>query len=126
VVANNFERLIGRGQSTGYKEPVVGNLYEVDSPVAAMELARKIATGDAKDVIVLVREAGGTTIGPVLDDAVGVVSTTGTKGAHIALLAREYGIPCIIGLELEGAFVQAQPVRLDPEGRIYSIDGSAS
>lgn len=115
------ERLIGRGQSTGFSSPVVGDLHVVDSPRDAMALAQRIATGEASDVIVLVHEAGGTTIGPLLDDVIGVVSTVGTKGAHIALLAREYGCACIIGLELVAPVEATLRVRLDVDGSISAV-----
>ena len=55
---------------------------------------------DLETTIALV-EAGGTTfLSPVLGRLAGVVCRTGTLRSHLAIVAREFEVPCILGAEL--------------------------
>lgn len=54
----------------------------------------------AEGKICLVEDSGTTTLGPILSDLAGVLCTTGTAGSHLAIVLREFEIPCILGLHI--------------------------
>lgn len=51
--------------------------------------------------IVMVEDAGITTLGPLLPRLAGVVCTAGTLGSHLAIVTREVSIPALMGTKLE-------------------------
>lgn len=110
-----------RGVATNFAQKPEGELYEITDAPDALSLMDLIGSGNVKAPIVLVHEAGGTTIGPLLEDIGGVVSTTGTLGAHVALLAKEYGCPCIVGAEWDVPAGEVALARLDSDGTVWAI-----
>ena len=56
-----------------------------------------------KGSVILVRKAGVTGLIPILSRIGAVICTTGGVGSHLAIIAREFGIPCIMGTTLERA-----------------------
>ena len=53
-----------------------------------------------EDVIALFDDAGITTLSPILSELAGTVCTTGGPGSHLAIVSREFGIPCIMAIKL--------------------------
>jgi len=51
--------------------------------------------------IVMVEDAGITTLGPVLPKLAGVVCTSGALGSHLAIVTREFSIPALMGTKIE-------------------------
>ncbi len=51
--------------------------------------------------IVLVEDAGTTTLAPVLSKLAGVVCTSGALGSHLTIVTREFQIPALMGTKLE-------------------------
>ena len=91
MTKGNEWKAAARGVATSFATEPEGQLFEINSATDALDLIDEINAGRVKAPIVLIHEAGGTTVGPLLEDAGGVVSTKGTLGAHVALLAKEYG-----------------------------------
>lgn len=112
--------LAGHGTATSFSEPVEGELREVKGAEDVLLLTELVEGPAWAAPVLLVHEAGGTTIGPMLGDIAGVVSTRGTLGAHIALLAKEYGCPCIVGASLSAAISEIDQVRLAVDGSIWA------
>lgn len=84
---------IGEGLSCSSKSESEGELIFVKTVEDVINLF-DIATGK----ICLVEEAGTTTLGPILSDLSGVLCTTGSAGSHLAIVSREFGLPCIMGV----------------------------
>ena len=84
---------IGEGLSCSSKSETEGELIFVKTVEDVINLF-DIATGK----ICLVEEAGTTTLGPILSDLSGVLCTTGSAGSHLAIVSREFGLPCIMGV----------------------------
>lgn len=120
--ALEWER-IGEGVATGFPQEVEGRLFEIAGPENVLELVERADAGEWEPGVLLAHEAGGTTLGPLLGDVVGVISTTGTLGAHIALLSKEYGCPCIVGTRLSAVPRGIERVRLDPDGTVWAVTG---
>lgn len=77
--------------------------------------------------VLLLHEAGVTAISPILPRASGIICTKGGVSSHLAILSREYQIPCIMAArvsreeELEGMEVM---IRLDQrKGFLYLRKG---
>ena len=54
---------------------------------------------NANGKICMVEDSGTTTLGPILSDLTGVLCTAGSAGSHLAIVSREFEIPCIMGVE---------------------------
>jgi phosphohistidine swiveling domain-containing protein len=113
--------LAATGRATSFTEKVEGPMWEINGAREALDLMDEIASGRVVAPIVLIHEAGGTTIGPLLEEISGVVSTTGTLGAHIALLAKEYGCPCVVGADWHGPTTSIVRARLNPDGSVWTL-----
>jgi phosphohistidine swiveling domain-containing protein len=110
-----------RGIATSFTQHAEGPLYEINGAREALDLMDRISDGEVTGPIVLVHEAGGTTVGPLLEEISGVVSTTGTLGAHVALLAKEYGCPCVVGAQWHVPAMEIERVRLDADGTVWAM-----
>lgn len=114
----------GIGTATTFPEPVEGVLREVCGPGDVLLLTERIHEPGWERPVILVHEAGGTTLGPLLGSISAVVSTKGTIGAHIALLAKEFGCPCIVGAKLDPAPDDGARVVVHPDGSVWTEDRS--
>lgn len=84
---------IGEGLSCSSKSEAIGDLVFVKTVEDVINLF-DCATGK----ICIVEEAGTTTLGPILSDLNGVLCTTGSAGSHLAIVSREFDMPCIMGV----------------------------
>jgi signal transduction protein with GAF and PtsI domain len=110
---------IGRGVATWSGEPLEGTVREVTTPADVLDLMSEMPA----DVIVLMHTAGATTLSPLFGDIYGIVCTTGSEGSHVAILSRDFGIPCIVGASLEDPNLNGSRIRMDPTGEIFRQDG---
>ena len=87
---------IGEGLSCSSKSEVIGEIVFVKTVEDVINLF-DCATGK----ICLVEEAGTTTLGPIISDLNGVLCTTGSAGSHLAIVSREFGLPCIMNVRFD-------------------------
>jgi phosphoenolpyruvate synthase/pyruvate phosphate dikinase len=85
---------IGEGLSCSSKEDAQGELVYIQTVEDVINLF-----DSANGKICLVEEAGTTTLGPILADLAGVLCTTGSAGSHLAIVSREFGLPCVMGVK---------------------------
>jgi phosphoenolpyruvate-protein kinase (PTS system EI component) len=117
-------KLRGEGLSCSSKKDAIGELVHVKTIEDVIELF-----DSAQGKICLVDDAGITTLGPILSELSGTICTTGGAGSHLAIISREFGIPCIMATRLHvtdtsiliGKQVQ---IKYDGEnkGLIYVLD----
>lgn len=88
-------KLIGEGLSCSSKNNVRGELVYVKTIEDVIQLF-----DSAIGKICLVDDAGITTLGPILSELIGIICTTGGAGSHLAIISREFGLPCIMGAKL--------------------------
>jgi len=84
---------IGEGLSCSSKSEAIGDLVFVKTVEDVIDLFDK-----ARGKICIIEEAGTTTLGPILSDLNGVLCTTGSAGSHLAIVSREFGLPCIMNV----------------------------
>ena len=87
---------IGEGLSCSSKSEASGELVYIKTIDDVMNLFDK-ATGK----ICIVDDAGTTTLGPILSELGGTVCTSGGAGSHLAIVSREFSIPCIMGANIK-------------------------
>jgi signal transduction protein with GAF and PtsI domain len=58
--------------------------------------------GVPAETIAIVDDSGGTLTAPILEKFSGVLCAGGTTRSHLAILTREYGIPCLMNVRLSG------------------------
>jgi len=86
---------IGEGLSCSSKLEITGELVYITTIEDVIDLFDK-----ATSKICLVDDAGITTLGPILSDLAATICTTGGPGSHLAIISREFGLPCIMGAKM--------------------------
>ncbi|MFX0059453.1 MAG: PEP-utilizing enzyme [Candidatus Hodarchaeota archaeon] len=86
---------VGEGLSCSSKSEVTGKLVYIKTIEDVINLF-----DDAVGKICIVDDAGITTLGPILSELVGTICTTGGAGSHLAIISREFGLPCVMGIKL--------------------------
>ncbi|MDA0823899.1 MAG: PEP-utilizing enzyme [Proteobacteria bacterium] len=61
-----------------------------------------LTDGVPVDTIAIVDDSGGTLTAPILEKFKAVICAGGTTRSHLAILTREYGIPCFMNARLSG------------------------
>ena len=82
---------IGEGSPCSSKSDVTGELVYIKVIEDVIKLFDKAA-----GKICLVDDAGITTLSPILPELSGIICTTGSGGSHLAIVSREFGLPCIM------------------------------
>jgi len=88
-------KVIGSGRIT-LNVSAKGELRTVTSVQDVINLWKEGANGK----IVIVEDAGTTTLGPILPKLAGVVCKTGGIGSHLAIVSREFSIPALMGTKI--------------------------
>jgi signal transduction protein with GAF and PtsI domain len=111
-------KIVGEGLISLNKS-AEGILREIKSIQDVLTLLKEFKAdeekGAIKETIVLVEDAGTTTLAPVLSRLKGVVCTSGALGSHLAIVTREFGIPALMGTNLDyDGHLTNQRVRIEP------------
>jgi len=61
-----------------------------------------LTSGVPDDTIAIVDDSGGTLTAPILEKFKAVICAGGTTRSHLAILTREYGIPCLMNARVSG------------------------
>ncbi|MFT4128108.1 MAG: PEP-utilizing enzyme [Gordonia sp. (in: high G+C Gram-positive bacteria)] len=104
----------GHGERVSGTASVTGTVVEIRTTEDVLPLFDHCP--DA--LIVLLHTSGGTILSPLFSDINGVISTVGSTGSHVAILSREFGIPCVMGAELTEE-LNGKVVRIDADGTVY-------
>jgi len=111
---------IGRGTvvSGGTVEGVLHRADDVEQVFGLMKRP------DLDEVILLTSSASATAVVPLLAKVRGVVSESGGMTSHLAIVAREFNLPCILSAELDVADLEGRRVVLQDDGAIELASGS--
>lgn len=105
-------KVVGRGLIT-IRTRAEGELRQVKTVKDVIALWKEGASGK----IVMVDDAGVTTLGPILSKLAGVVCLSGGLGSHLAIVSREFSIPALMGTKLEASSqLQGRKVIIEPQG----------
>ena len=78
---------------------VCGTARHVRSSEQVIEL---MTAGVPAGTIAIIDDSGGTLTAPVLEQFAGIICAGGTVRSHLGILAREYGIPCLMNARISG------------------------
>jgi PEP-utilising enzyme, mobile domain len=103
----------GNGAVDEEGRPVLGtgdNVFRAKADVAGIarfvskvETVMEMLTGGVPErTIAVIDDSGGTLTAPVLGHFTGVLCMGGTIRSHLGILTREYGVPCLMAVELDG------------------------
>ena len=87
---------IGQGSLTSGRD-CSGTLRVVETVQDVLKLMRS----DVSEIIIFTRSASATTVTPLFSRIKGVVCTAGGATSHLAIVAREFDLPCVMGSEIE-------------------------
>ena len=80
-----------------------GDIEGVAREISTLERVMEMLTeGVPEDTIAIIDDCGGTMTAPIIADFKGILCLAGTVRTHLAILSREYGIPCLMAADLEG------------------------
>lgn len=112
------ESLAGTGTPTWQGKPVEGVVVEVKTPDDVLGLL----DAELDDKIILMHTAGATMLAPLFAELKGIICTTGGIGSHVAILSREFGVPCLLTVELTESIADRR-VRIESTGTSGSSKG---
>jgi phosphohistidine swiveling domain-containing protein len=93
-----------------------GELRHADDVPQVLALVKRENLGD---VILLCESASATAVVPLLAKVRGIVCRSGGPTSHLAIVSREFGLPAVMGAELDGHDeLEGRRVRLGDEGEI--------
>jgi hypothetical protein len=71
--------------------------------VSTVETVMEMLTeGVPPNTIAVIDDSGGTLTAPILGEFTGVLCMGGTTRSHLGILTREYGVPCLMAVQLDG------------------------
>lgn len=109
---------IGEGLIT-LQKTAQGTLRIISSIEDVLKLLKEFkaeeSSGLVSEKMVLVEDAGTTTLAPILSRLKGVVCTSGALGSHLAIVTREFGIPALMGTKIDyDGSLDLQQVKIEP------------
>jgi phosphohistidine swiveling domain-containing protein len=78
---------------------VVGTARFIRSVDTVMEM---LVEGVPPETVAVIDDSGGTLTAPILEHFTAVLCMGGTVRSHLGILTREYGVPCLMAVEIHG------------------------
>jgi phosphohistidine swiveling domain-containing protein len=88
--------IIGKGLTAYGKGTVRGVVKKFTTPEDVLD----VIDADLDETIALVESGGTTFLGPILGRLGGLICTSGTLRSHLAIVSREFSLPCLMAVEL--------------------------
>ncbi len=108
-------RKVGEGEPIGGRG-AVGILRKVET----IEDVLRVMETDLSETIVFTPSASVTAITPILPKIRGLICASGGVTSHLAIVAREFDLPCVMGGRVEGVeALEGRRVRFTAEGEIF-------
>lgn len=79
--------------------------------------------GVPEGTIGIIDDAGGTMTAPILPDFDAVVCLAGTVRSHLAIIAREFGVPTLMGARLTRPLVTGERITVAYSARAQNVEG---
>ena len=91
--------IIGTGAKVFRAEDLVGTARLVSNVETVMDM---LVNGVPENTIAVIDDSGGTLTAPILEHFAGVLCMGGTVRSHLGILTREYNVPCLMDVQLDG------------------------
>jgi phosphohistidine swiveling domain-containing protein len=89
--------VLGEGDNLFEHEDLTGSVLVVRH---VSDVAELMKDGVPADTIGVIADAGGTTTAPILPEFAGILCLAGSVRSHLAIIAREFGVPALMGVAL--------------------------
>ena len=112
--------VIGRGSPVFSGISGQGRLMRFDTPDDVLD------AGDdaASETVALVKDAGATFLAPIEADLAGILCRSGDIESHLAIISRDFQIPCLMGVQFDGDEpADGTAVVIDTDAGTISLDG---
>jgi phosphohistidine swiveling domain-containing protein len=100
---------IGSGDNVFRSDDVEGNVMIVRH---VADVNRLMVEGVPEGTIAVIDDAGGTLTAPIFPEFDGVLCRAGSIESHLAIIAREYGVPTLMNVNLHGELRSGDRVRV--------------
>lgn len=107
--------LIGNGTVVSGSGGFGGLLARADDVDSVLELL----ASDLSETVLLTDQASATAVAPLLPQLAGVICTQGGDSAHLAIVSRALGLPCLMGATFGGEAMHGMRVHVDAEGNVF-------
>lgn len=84
-----------------YKENIRGAARYIRSSQRVLDYMQN---GVPEGTIAVIDDSGGTLTAPIMEKFAGIICAGGTVRSHMGILAREYGVPCLMNSRLDGIY----------------------
>ena len=115
--------VVGRGSSVFSGISGQGQLKRFDTPddvIAVLDAGDDVAS----ETVALVKDAGATFLAPIEADLAGILCRSGDIESHLAIISRDFQIPCLMGVEFDGDEpADGTAVVIDTDAGTISLDG---
>jgi phosphohistidine swiveling domain-containing protein len=118
VAMTNEGIVVGKGTPAWAGPSVEGVVVDVKGPPDVIALME----ADLSDKLILMHTAGATMLIPLFADLKGIICTAGGPGAHVAILSREFGVPCLVATSLTDGDLDGKRVRIEESGEVRALD----
>jgi hypothetical protein len=119
-------RVVGTGANVfRIEKDVVGTARLVSTVDTVMDM---LVNGVPEGTIAVIDDSGGTLTAPILEHFTGVLCMGGTVRSHLGILTREYSVPCLMDVQLDGLH-DGDRVRVEytkPPADVYAENDPAS
>lgn len=88
---------------------------------SAAQVIALMEQGVPEGSVAIIDDSGGTLTAPILDRFAGLVCAGGTVRSHLGILAREYGIPCLMNVRLSGV-AEGERIRIETSAAARTAD----
>lgn len=100
---------IGSGVPSFRFPPTTGTVRHFNTP---QDVIASI-NDDLESIIAVVASGGTTFLSPILGRLGGIVALGGTLRSHLAIVSREFEVPCLVGANLTADLADGAQIRLD-------------
>ena len=115
--------VVGRGSSVFSGISGQGRLVRFDTPddvIAVLDAGDDVAS----ETVALVKDAGATFLAPIEADLAGILCRSGDIESHLAIISRDFQIPCLMGVEFHGDEpADGTALVIDTDAGTISLDG---
>ncbi|WP_419918069.1 PEP-utilizing enzyme [Candidatus Poriferisocius sp.] len=108
-----FSGVTGRGRLVRFDTP--------DDVIAVLDAGDE----SVSETVALVKDAGATFLAPIEADLAGILCRSGDIESHLAIISRDFRIPCLMGVVFDGDEpADGTPVVIDTEAGTVLVGGS--
>lgn len=112
-------RVIGDGDNVFEYEDVTGTVMVVRHVSDVSEL---MTMGVPDETIGVIDDAGGTMTAPILPEFAGVLCLAGSVRSHLAIIAREFGVPVLMGVRLSRPLHDGERITVSYSAAAQSVE----